>query len=143
MKLSGFVILILIIAGVFFTFAQITKEINTQFPDSSLNSSQWESKYDYIDDVNETFSPLEQSFKTIQDEDAGWFSKLSAGITAIPYALLIVPQAIFGSLVYGGNIVVGFFGVWNLPAKIVTLALVILLIWAIFKLVEYFNKTEI
>lgn len=143
MKLSTFVTIILIISGVFFAYAQITKEINTQYPDSSLNSSEWEDKYDYIEDVNETFAPLESSLKKIQDEDAGWFSKLAEGITALPYAILIVPQAVFGSLVFGGEIATGFLTIWAIPSAIITLGLVLILVWAIFKLVEYFNKYEV
>lgn len=143
MKLSTFIVTILVISGIFFVFAEMIRESNDQFPDNSINSSEWEDRYDYIDDVNETFSPIEIALKTIQDEDEGWFSKLTAGITAIPYALLIVPQAIFGSIVFGGSIIVGFFGVWGVPQKIITLALVMILIWAIFKLVEFFNKTEV
>ncbi|KKN19473.1 hypothetical protein LCGC14_0945450 [marine sediment metagenome] len=134
--------MILIISGVFFTFAEMIKEQNDNFP-NRINSTEWEDKYDYIDDINETFYPIETKLKTIQDEEAGWFSKLTAGITAIPYAILIMPQAVFGSLLFGGQIVVGFFNVWGLPQKIVTLVLVLILIWGIFKLIEFFNKTEV
>lgn len=143
MKLSVFIMIILVISGVFFTFAEMIREGNNEYPENTINSSAWEEKYDYIDDINETFSPIETALKTIQDEDAGWFSRLTAGITAIPYAILIVPEAIFGSIVFGGEIIVGFFAVWGIPQKIVTLALVFILIWAIFKLVEFFNKTEV
>lgn len=143
MKISTFIIFILIIAGVFFTFAQMSMGVNQQFPESPLNSSEWENQYNYIEDINDTFAPLQEAFNTIQDENAGWFSKLSEGITAIPYALLIVPQAVFGSLFYGGNIIVSFFTLWALPTLIVTLGLVLLSIWGIFKLIEYYNKTDI
>lgn len=143
MKISAFVFALLIISGIFFMFAEMVREQNENFPDNPVNSTEWEEKYDFIDDVNDTFNPIEQALKTIQDEDAGWFSKLTAGITAIPFAILIVPQAVFGSMVFGGNIIVGFFGVWGIAPKIVTLGLVLLLVWGIFKLVEFFNKTEI
>lgn len=144
MKLSTMVFFLLIVAGMFFVFASMVDEANTTFPDQSqLNSSEWATQYDYVDSINDTFFPLEKSLKTLQDENAGWFSKLAEGITAIPYAILIVPQVIFGSLVYGGNMMTGFFTAWGLPQKIIVLGLVILLVWVIFKLIEYFNKTEI
>ena len=143
MKISNFVMLLLIIAGVFFVYAEIMREANQEFEENYLNSSEWEDKYDYIDEVNATFSPIEQKLKVIQDEDSGWFSKLTAGITAIPYALLVVPQAFFGSMLFGSKILVGFFGAMNIPQKIVVLGLVMLLIWGIFKLINFYNKTEI
>lgn len=142
MKISTFFIFILIVSGIFFSFAQMVSEANDQYPDNSLNSSDWEDNYDYIDDINETISPLENSLKTIQDEDAGWFSKLTAGITAIPYALIIVPQIAFGGMEFGGNIVTDFFSVWGLPQTIATIGIVILLVWGIAKLVSHFNKWE-
>lgn len=144
MKLSTFVYFILIIAGFFFTYAMMVDEANTAYPtESNLNSSEWVTQYDYVDNVNNTFFPLEKSLKTLQDENAGWFSKLAEGITAIPYAILLVPEVIFGSIVFGGNIMTGFFTAWGLPQYIVVLGLVLFLVWAIFKLIEYFNKTEI
>lgn len=142
-KISTFIVFILIASGVFFAYAEMIREANEQYPENYINSSEWEEKYDYISDINETINPLEKKLKIIQDEDKGWFSKLTAGITAIPYALLIVPQVLFGSLVFGGAIIIGFLSVWGVAQKIVTLGLVILSIWAIFKLVEFFNKTEI
>lgn len=143
MKISTFTIFVLIISGFFFTYALMVEEANNQFEDTGLNSSAWEDQYDYIDDINETFSPLEQSLKILQDDEAGWFDKIQEGLAAVPYVLIIVPETVFGSLVFGGEIVVAFFQAWNLPAKIVSLGLVLLLVWAIFKLIEYFNKTEI
>lgn len=144
MKLSTFFIFLLIISGIFFVFAMMVKEANEQFPDeSNLNSSEWENKYEFVENINQTISPLETKLKTIQDEDEGWFSKLTAGITAVPYVLLIVPQAVFGSIEFGGYILTDFFSVWMLPSFIATIALVMLLVWAIFKLVSFWNKTEV
>lgn len=143
MKLSTFVLFILIASGVFYTFALIIYEGNENIDGNYLNSSEWEEEYDYIDDVNETFAPLEGKLKAISDEDTGWWGKLTAGITAIPYAVLIVPQSIFGSLVFGSSITVGFLTLLVIPATIISLATVYLIIWGIFKLIEFYNKTEI
>lgn len=142
MKISTFVMLILIISGVFFTYAEIVREANQNFDEQYLNSSEWEENYDFIDDINETYYPIEQKLKKIQDEDEGWFSKLTEGITALPYAILIIPQSVFGSLVFGSKIIVSFLTAMSIPAKIVTLGLVMLLVWGVFKLIEFFNKTE-
>jgi hypothetical protein len=133
----------LIIAGVFFTYSEIVREGNQTIDGSSLNSSEWEDKYDYIDNLNGTFSPLEIKLKSISDEDTGWWGKLTSGITAIPYAILIIPQAIFGSSVLASNVILGFFTAMVLPLKIITLGTVFLFIWGIFKLLEVYNKTEI
>lgn len=142
MKISAFVIFILIVAGVVFTYAELVREANEQYDTNYINSSQWSEEYDYIDEINETVSPLETKLKIITDEDQGWFSRLTSGITAVPYVILIVPQAVFETLGFAASIIVGFFSVWGLPQKIITLALVILAVWGIFKLIEFFNKWE-
>lgn len=143
MKLSTFIMFILVIAGVFFIYAEMVRETNENIEDTPyLNSSEWEDRYNYVEDLNSTFSPLEEKLKTITDEDTGWFSKLTSGITAIPYVLLIVPTAVFDSLVFGGDLIVGSFTALLIPALILNLAIVALIIWAIIELIKFYNKTD-
>lgn len=144
MKISTFFFALLMVAAIFFIYAEIVRESNEQFPlDSKLNSSEWEDKYDYVEDINQTAYPLEKKLKVIQDDEAGWFSKLTAGITAVPYVLMLVPQATLGATVFGGKMITDIFTVWNLPKILIVIALLALLIWAIFKLVSFWNKTPV
>lgn len=143
MKLSTFVQYILIVGAVFFLFSLIVTEINTAYPTANISKSEWEDEYDYYDSINETISPLEQKFKVIQDENAGWFTKLTVGISAIPYAVIIMPQVIFGSLEIGGKISTGFLVALAIPGYIILTIILMILIWALFKLVGFFQQTEI
>lgn len=141
MKLSTFVMFILAVSGVFFAFSLMYYEGNQQFGDVNASSAQWNSSYDYLARLNNTVAPLEQKFKTIQDENVGWFSKLTAGISAIPYAVIILPQVIFGSIELGGEITTSFLVAIAIPGYLILLVLVGLLIWGIFKLIEVFTQT--
>jgi hypothetical protein len=143
MKFSNFVIFMLIVAGIFFLFALMVSESNEQYPDANINSSEWESQYDHVSEINRTVLPLQDKFEVIQDEDKGFFTKLAAGITAIPYAIIIFPQVIFGSLELAGDMSLGFLAALAIPAYIITIVLVIMLVWALFKLIEFFNKTPV
>ncbi len=142
MKLSVFISYILIVGMVFFTFALMVKDTNQAY-DTNINSSQWDEEYDFVNDLNSTVSPLEQKFKVIQDEDAGFFTKLTAGITALPYAVIIFPQVIFGSLEIGGTITMGFLTALAIPAYLITAIILGILIWALFKLLEFFQRSQV
>lgn len=141
MKISTFVIFFLFVSAIFFMFSMMYNEGNQQFSDINASSAEWNATYDYYSELNETFTPLETKFKTIQDEDAGWFSKLTAGISAIPYAVIIFPQAVFGGLAIGSTITTGFLVALAIPGYLILLALLGFLIWGIIKLVELFTQT--
>lgn len=143
MKLSTFVQYTLIVSAVFFCFALIIGDVNNAYPEAEINTSEWEDQYDYVSDTNSTIYPLEQKFKVIQDENAGFFTKLTSGISAIPYAVIIVPQVIFGSLETGGNITMGFLMALAIPGYLIVIVVLCTLVWALFKLVGFFQQTEI
>jgi len=142
MKLSTFVQYILLVGAVFFIFALVVQDINDNYSDVDINTTEWEDQYDYVSNINSTISPLETKFKVIQDEEAGFFTKLTAGITAIPYAVIIFPQVIFGSLEIGGNITTGFLTALAIPAYIIMVVMVSILIWSLFKLLEFFQRSN-
>jgi hypothetical protein len=143
MKISVFVSYILVVGAIFFTFALIVTDVNNSYPEADINKSEWEDEYDYVSDLNSTISPLEEKFKVIQDENAGFFTKIGAGITAIPYAIIIFPQIVFGSLEIGGKMTTGFLAVLAIPGYIVIVVIISTLIWALFKLVEFFQRSQV
>jgi hypothetical protein len=143
MKISVFVSYILVVGAIFFTFALIVTDVNNSYPEADINKSEWEDEYDYVSDLNSTISPLEEKFKVIQDENAGFFTKIGAGITAIPYAIIIFPQIVFGSLEIGGKMTTGFLAVLAIPGYLVIVVIISTLIWALFKLVEFFQKQSV
>lgn len=142
MKISTFVQYTLMVGAVFFIFAIVVSDVNDGYG-TEINKTTWEDEYDYVSDLNSTVSPLEQKFKVIQDEDAGFFTKLTEGITAIPYAVIIFPQVVFGSLEIGGNITTGFLAALAIPGYLITIVILAILIWALFKLLEFFQKSSI
>jgi predicted PurR-regulated permease PerM len=142
MKISTFVATIVIIGAVFFLFAQMVKEGNSTYS-SNINSSEWDTKYDYVNRVNDTIAPIQKSFNDIQDENNGWFTKLTAGITAIPRAIISIPVMLFSAFSIGGGFISGVFTAFGLPVYLLTVALLLLVIWGIFKLIELFGRWQV
>ena len=143
MKISTFVSFILLVSVVIFIFASMADEANTQFSDANLNTSEWSDKYDYVSSINSTVGPLRDKFAVIEDENQGFFTKLAAGITAIPYAVIIFPKVVFGALNVGGKLSVGLLTALAIPGYIITALIVSLLVWALFKLLEFFQRNQV
>lgn len=140
MKISSVITFMVIIAGIFFVFALMIDEANTQYPDADLNSSEWEDQYDYVDNINSSISPLKEKLDVITSEDVGWFKKITTGITAIPKVIVFVPKVTFDTIKFGGNMITDFFVALNFPGKITIIALTLVFIFAIFKLIEFIGN---
>ncbi|MFW9873020.1 MAG: hypothetical protein ACFFG0_07975 [Candidatus Thorarchaeota archaeon] len=142
-KQSTLIYFILIIAGIIFLFSQMIYEANQNFDENYINDSEWKDNYDYIDRVNETVDPLKQKFEVMTDENAGWFSKIWEGISAVPYALIIVvPQMVFGTIVYAITILTDVFTALTIPSKLISLGVVILIVFGIVVAIKFWNKTD-
>ena len=143
MKISTLISVMVMVSAIFFIFSSMVQESNEQYPEVNINSSDWEDRYDYVEDINSSVYPIEEKLKVIQDENAGFFTKIGAGITALPYAIIVVPHATFNSISIASKMIIDFFMVFGLPSYIITIALLLLLVWAIFKLVEFFQGNRI
>jgi hypothetical protein len=155
MKISTAVTFLIIISAVFAIFGLMVHEANQQYTGTdgytAINSSAWGNQadsgntgpYDFVDKINGTLGPLESKWKQIQDPEQGFFSKITAGLTAIPYAIMLLPDVLFSSISMAGAVITGFMTVLNIPVWFITAGLVLVLIWAIFKLLEFFQRVPI
>jgi len=139
MKISTFITILAVVGVVFFLFAQMVAESN-EYYEVDINSSDWEGKYNFAGDINESIEPIRSSLETIEDEDAGWFTRIAAGITAIPRAVTLIPSLLFEGFKIAGIMITDFFTVLGVPSFILIVSIILLLIWGIIKLVELFHK---
>lgn len=142
MKISVMIIFIVLVGGLFYIFGTGVKELNTQYPEHQLNTSAWDSKYDASIKINNSIGKLTEKFNVITDEKQGFFTKIGAGITAIPYAIILVPATVLDAITTGGSMITGFFITLQLPSKIIFIGILVLTIFGIFKLVEFFQRTR-
>lgn len=142
MKISTFISILLIVGVVIFIFGMMVQEGEEKY-DTDINKSAWQGKYDYTEQINKSITPIMTSFENIQDEDVGWFTKLTAGISAIPKAIMLVPSLLFSSFSLGTNLMTGIFTSIKLPAYLISVAIVMLVVWGLFKLIEVFNRWQV
>lgn len=138
MKLSVFLATLLLVGAVFFVFATMIDESNSILG-TDINTSSWKNQYDYATNINATVAPIEAKLKVI-DQDESWFSKLTAGITAIPYAVITFVIGIFAGFSIGGAMATGFLTTLGVPAYIITVVIIMIVTWGIAKLIELLHR---
>lgn len=142
MKISTFIGLLVIVGAIIFIATTMIEEAETKYG-MNVNKSEWEGKYDYANEINASIAPLKNSLATIQDEDAGWFSRITEGLSAIPRAVVLVPSLVFGGFVFGGELITGLLSSLHIPAVLISVVLVVLIVWGVFKLVEFFQRWQL
>lgn len=142
MKISSVIGFLAIVGGIVFIMAMMVTEGGEKY-DVNINKSDWESSYNYVNDINNSLNPLIEDFNKITDtseDSGGWFSKLVSGISAIPKAVIAVPSVIFSSIVSTKEITGNVLTSLKVPTEIILIAFVIISVWVVFKLIELYQR---
>ena len=142
MKISAYISIILVIGIVFFIFAMMGQEAAVNYPAAGINSSAVV-QYDYSTQINSTIAPVQGALQNIESSDTGWFSKITSGLAAIPYAVILIPRLLFDSILYGGAITTGILGSFGVPTYILFVVLIMIVVWAVFKLLEIYQRWQV
>lgn len=130
--------IVLLVSLVFSILGNITGDMEDYY-DVEVNHTLGED-YDYAGRINKSVYGIKNNFDTISDEDAGWFSKIGAGITAIPEAVITVVSVLFTSMGYGIQILTGIGSELAVPAAVVSTAIVGLIVIVVFSIVSYWRR---
>jgi len=142
MKISSVITFLAIIGGVIFIMANMITEGSEKY-DVRINKSDWESSYNYVNDINQSLNPLIEDFNKITDtseESGGWFFKLVSGIAAIPKAVIAIPSVVFSSVVSAKEITGSMLKSFKVPGEIILIVFVVISIWVVFKLIEIYQR---
>lgn len=158
MKISSMIGFLVVISALFAIYGLMVHEANDTYSATipnyvPLDSTNWSDsgssgvagggKFDFVEKINGTIMPLQDKWKLIKDPDQGFFSKLVAGITAVPYAIMLVPDVLFASISMAGDVITTFLSVLNIPTWFTIAGLVMVLIWAVFKFLEYYQRVPV
>ena len=143
MKIIGFISLILLVTLVLFSWGVLVDDFEKNYVETgisettSMNSS-FRGTYNRTEEINQTFSPLRESFEEIQTAD-GWFEKsLAAG--SLPLVIISLPLMIFQTVGYAISDMTSLLNDMGIPPQIVIIGVVLLTLFGLFKLIEMFNK---
>lgn len=142
MKATSILFLVVFIAAFVGVMASFANDLNAQYPEEhQINTSKYEGKYDYSENINDSVGKLKSNFDTITDTDKSWFTRIGAGIVAIPYAVILFPLTIFDGFASFGNILTGMTQALGVPPFLISAGLLILVIFAVIKLLEFFQRS--
>lgn len=142
MKISTFITALLFVGFIFFIMAMMVSESNSKYG-TDINTTTWEGKYDYVSSINDSVDPLIGSIQDITNEDKGWLEKIGSGFTGIISAVTLLPALVWKSFAMGGGLITGVLSSVGLSVYIITLFLVSLVIWGVFKLIEFFQRWQV
>lgn len=142
MKISVFVVVLLMIGVILFVVVEMVKEAE-QIYDIEINKTEWEGKYDYAAELNDSFQPIKKSIDSIADEEKGWLEKVGAGFTGIIAAVIFLPSLVGHMGLLGGQLITGLGGSLGIPGYLLLVFIMMIFIWGIFKLLEFLQRWEI
>ena len=142
MKLSSYVMIILGIGLTFAIVGSVVSDFETNYPEKSIDTS-WENKYDYQVRINNSVSIIKEKFDIIRNEEKGWFSKITAGITAVPLAIIFVPRVIFTTTSYGIEIFSNLSSEVGVPIFVQVFGITAFVVLVVFGLVQFWHRSKI
>ena len=139
MKISTFITILLFVGVVFFVIALMVNEAKDKYGED-INITSWEGKYDSSEKINKSMGPLIESLDSISNEEQGWLEKVGSGFTGIVSAVIYLPGLVWKSFVMGGGLITGGLSSIGIPAYIIGVFIIALIIWGVFKLLEYLGR---
>ena len=142
MRISTFITILLFVGVVFFTITLMVTEAEDKYGED-INTTSWEDKYDSSEDINKSMGPLIKALESISNEDQGWLEKIGAGFTGIVSAVIYLPGLVWKSFANGGLLITGGLSSIGIPAYIIGVFIIALIVWGVFKLLEYFQRWQV
>lgn len=144
MRAMTIIYLVVVIAAFMSIFGSFKNDINAQYgttPQEQINASKWENRFDFSPQINSSINSLKEKFDTITDTEQSWFTRIGAGIVAIPYAVVIFPLVIFDGFSNFGAILTGLSSDFYVENGLIAMILIYLTILGVQKLLEFFQRS--
>jgi len=98
MRATDYLFLVVIIGLVVGIVTLGVEDFNTMEAGNPIDIENLTSGYDNTATINSEINGSLEAFKTLGDDDASWFSKVAAGIIAIPKAVIGFPLLILSGI---------------------------------------------
>lgn len=142
MKISTFITTLLVVGILLFVMISMMQESETHYG-VDINKTDWEDKYDFASEVNESIYPVQRDLEKIANEETGWLEKVGAGFTGIIAAVKVIPTMVWEMSKMGTTLIVGMGKTLGIPSEIIYIIIIMLVVWGIIKLIEFFQRWNI
>lgn len=142
MKISTFITILLVVGILIFVIVSMVNESEENY-DITINKTGWENQYDFASEVNNSVSPIKQSIDDITSEEKGWLEKIGSGFTGIIAAVTFLPTMVWQIGTMGTQLITGIGGYMGIPSTIIFVLVVMLLVWGIIELIQFFQRWNV
>ena len=118
-----------------------SNSLNENYSDNQINTTNFTGKYNQIEKINNTVDDMYQNFQKLGAEDTSWFSKIGAGIVAIPYAVVNFPIMIVTAVSAILSMMVISLGGF-VPATILIGMITFIIIEVVRRFLEFFQRSR-
>ena len=147
MKLSSAIMFALLVSFVFVAWGLLIQDFETNYIDTNISTATsinetFLQDFDNSEELNETMQPIFEGFQDIAT-DEGFFDKIQDLAVVVPLAIIAIPGVIFQQVVILISLVSRFSEIINIPIQIVTIAIIGVFMWILFKLVAFWRRTPV
>jgi len=139
MKLSGYIIILLVVGLAFTMVGSVVNDLQEYYPNPDINTS-WSTKYDISSTIDAKMATLEENTQTIS-KTKGW-TQLAATIAAIPNAVTIIPAIMIELMNNGLEFITDIGAEIGIPFYILKIAGIALIVLIIFGIVSFLYRSK-
>ena len=141
MRATDYLFLVVIIGLVVGIVSLGATDFNTMEAGNQIDIANLTSGYDNVANINNKVNESLEAFQTLADDDASWFSKVAAGIVAIPKAVIGFPILIMSALaIFTGMVSTATKGI--VPPFIVYGLITLVMIMIMRRFMEFFQRAR-
>ncbi len=153
-KISSAIILSLVASMFLLTIGNFGSELTKNYVDtgdiegSGVNKSEFE-MFNNQNELNETFYPYKKKFEDLDQEESSetgissWFDKLGDTAIALPTLIVQLPGTIFSVFTIINSNISSALGIMMIGPAISGIVITIIILFVIFKLVEFWRRTPV
>jgi len=144
MNIGTYIGIVLVAGVVFLGFSLIANDMETNLIDTGIvdvepMSDTYKTNYNQTESIREDFENIEEGFRELGSEGS-WWSKLGDFVGAIPLVIIEFPIVVISTLYDSIGNVGTILDELGIPPEIVIIASVGLIIWMIFKLINFWKS---
>jgi len=141
MRATDYLFLVVIIGLVVGIVSLGATDFNTMEAGNQIDIANLTSGYDNVANINNKVNESLDAFQTLADDDATWFSKIAAGIVAIPKAVIGFPILVMSGLaMLTGMVTTATNGI--VPPFVVYAIITLTMIMILRRFMEFFQRAR-
>jgi len=141
MRATDYLFLVVIIGLVVGIVTLGAEDFNTMEAGNAIDIENLTDGYNEVSTINTKVNESLEAFQTLADDDASWFSKVAAGIVAIPKAVIGFPILIMSGVgIFTGFITTATNGI--IPPFVVYALITLVMIMIFRRFMEFFQRAR-